>query len=80
MLIQPDTNVDSRKPIRLMLRSISSLKQSERQILEKIGCKISTVADEIIAVEVEAGKVAELANLDFIKYVEVSSPLYLEKD
>jgi hypothetical protein len=80
MLIEPGTNADSRKMIRLLLRSISSLEPNEREILEKIGCKISTVADEIIVVEVEAEKIAELANLNFIKYVDLSSPLYLEKD
>ena len=54
------------------------LEPDHRLELEQLGCRINIVAGDVITVSIPVRLLASLSELDFVRYVEISRPLYPE--
>jgi hypothetical protein len=76
-LMEPPT--DENPTVVVLLRTEGTLNQAQRSALEEIGVKVRTVAGDVVAASLPLNAISNLATLDFVKYLELSGPLYPEK-
>jgi len=64
--------------VAIFVRTGKILEPEDISQLEVIGAEIRTIAGNIVTLSIPLGKLHMLANKDFIKYIELTSPLYPE--
>ncbi len=64
--------------INILLRTTSVLTAEQRSQLEANGANVRTVAGDIVTASIPLRQTLALAELDFVRYIELSGPLYPE--
>ncbi|QYO62921.1 hypothetical protein [Leptolyngbya sp. 7M] len=64
--------------VNILLRTTSALTAEQRSQLEANGANVRTVAGDIVTASLPLRQTLALAELDFVRYVELSGPLYPE--
>ena len=72
-----DPSDDRRADVMLATRGI--LEPKQRLAIESIDGNVHTVAGDVVTVDLPVRSLAALGELEFVKYVELSSPLWLEE-
>ena len=70
---------DTKGPIRILMRITGDVNTQRQSRLQALGCKIHSIAGDIVSTEVPAGVLRKLGELDFINFIEIAQPLYPEK-
>jgi hypothetical protein len=63
----------------VMLATHGILEPEQRQAIEGIDGSVHTVAGDVVTVNLPVRSLAALCELNFVKYVELSSALWLEE-
>ncbi|MBF2050959.1 MAG: hypothetical protein EDM05_58100 [Leptolyngbya sp. IPPAS B-1204] len=64
--------------VNILLRTTSALTTEQRSQLEANGANVRTVAGDIVTASIPLRQTLALAELDFVRYIELSGPLYPE--
>ncbi len=64
--------------VTVLIRISGSLESQGQSQLEAIGGEIRTVAGDILTARIHLRELLQLAKLDFVSFIEISSPLYPE--
>jgi hypothetical protein len=72
------TNPNSSKDCKILLKVSESFNSGDYTKLEQIHCKISSKAGNILTIQIPIFHVFELANFEFVLYIEGASPLFLD--
>jgi len=64
--------------VSVLMQINGSLGPERRSRLEAVGTQVRTVAGDVITATVPSSEIRQLAELDFVRAVEVSRPLYPE--
>lgn len=62
----------------VLIATYGVLEPDQQQELEQRECRINTVAGDVITADMPVRSLASLGDLDFVRYVELSRPLYPE--
>lgn len=69
------------QPLVSVLVQISGgLGPERRSRLEAVGTEVRTVAGDVITATLPSSEIRQLAELDFVRYIEMSRPLYPESE
>ena len=66
--------------VEVIIRVSCSLGQDQRTQLTSIGTQIRTVAGDVVTASLSLRQIPQLAELDFVSYIELASPLYPESE
>ena len=64
--------------VSIIIRTINSLETEHKSQLKVIGAEIRTIAGDIVTLSLLARKLPILAKNDYVKYIELTRPLYPE--
>lgn len=64
--------------VTIIIRTINSLEPEHTSQLKVIGAEIRTIAGDIMTLSLPARKLPILAEKDFVRYIELTRPLYPE--
>ena len=64
--------------VKVIVRTSSNLEPVKYSQLETIEAHINTVAGDVVTMKIPLRKICQLAEFDFISYIELSTPLYPE--
>lgn len=65
-------------PLNILIQTNAALTPAERSQLEAAGANVRTVAGDIVTATVPLNQVLSLAELEFVRSIEASTPLYPE--
>jgi len=57
----------------------SAVTAEQFKMLESIGCTVRSEAGDVITVNIQVGKIKQLTEFYFVKFIEFSRPLKIEK-
>lgn len=77
-LADPDRDGEHRLDVLMVTHR--PLEPGQRERLARIGCRVETVAGDVVTADLPVRALPELAALDFVRYVELSRPLHLEHE
>ena len=63
----------------VMMSTHGTLNAEQRGVLESLGCRVRSVAGDVVTLDLPRRALAALGDLDFARYVELSRPLWPEK-
>src|ERR1044072_5862190 len=69
---------DADRYLDVLIATRGVLEPDQRLELEQLGGRINIVAGDVITVSIPVRLLASLGELDFVRYVEISRPLYPE--
>lgn len=72
-----DASDDRRADV--MMATFGELAPDQRQAIEDIDGRVRTVAGDVVTLELPVRSLTALGALDFVRYIELSRPLWLEK-
>lgn len=78
LLMEPA--VDSSRPIAVLLAVWNPPCSDQLRTLESYGLRLKTVAGDVVTADLPVRALQRLANLDFIRYVELALPLSFERN
>ncbi len=64
--------------VTIIMRTINSLEPEHKSQLKVIGAEIRTIAGDIVTLSLPIRKLHILAEKDFVRYIELTRPLYPE--
>jgi hypothetical protein len=70
---------DRERRVDVLMATHGRLEPAQRERLAEIGCRVGTVAGDVVTADLPAHALGELAALEFVRFVEVSRPLYAER-
>lgn len=71
--------VETSGEIDAVISSMSKLTREQRDALEQLGIKIRSQLGRIITANIPVGSLAPVTELEFVDYIEGSTPTWLEK-
>ena len=77
-ILLKETAIDSKRPIGVILAIYNPPCSEQLHVLKANGLRVKTVAGDVITAELPVGALRRLANLDFVRYVELARPLSSE--
>jgi len=69
---------DKKRLVKILLRISGELNPKRRSELQALGCNIRTVATDVVTAELPEGALSRVGKLEYVGYIEVARPLYLE--
>lgn len=66
--------------VSVLVQIVGRLGPERRSQLEAVGAEVRTVAGDVVTATVPVGEIRQVAELDFVRSLEVSRPLYPESE
>jgi hypothetical protein len=76
----PQQNDERTAPVRVLIRTQATIDDEQQAELNALGVMVSTIAGDILSASVPLGSISRLSELEFVQYIDLSSPLYPEQD